>query len=96
VIVVNTNPMELFCMAGEKEAKISEYGCSQNDLPPSVLVTGDDGDWLLDLFDFEYVDKSTIMVEASERDGILPFASHGHYHHTHLTHINVSLFSFSG
>jgi hypothetical protein len=65
VIVINTNPMELFCMAGDKEITASSDGCSQMDYPPSVLVTGYDGDWLLDLFEHEKINMSEITATVS-------------------------------
>lgn len=70
VIVINSNPVELFCMAGDKEATTSVEGCSQMDLPPSVLITGHDGDWLLDLIDHEKIDLSslTATVKISKAD----------------------------
>lgn len=65
VIVINTIPDELFCMAGDKEISTSPDGCSQMDFPPSVLVTGHDGDWLLDLFEWEKQDLSAITATVS-------------------------------
>ncbi|KAL3769360.1 hypothetical protein ACHAWO_001557 [Cyclotella atomus] len=65
VIVINTIPVELFCMAGDKEISMSPDGCSQMDFPPSVLVTGHDGDWLLDLFEWEKQDLSAITATVS-------------------------------
>lgn len=52
-------------MAGDKEITTSADGCSQMDYPPSVLVTGHDGDWLLDLFEFEKIDTSEITATVS-------------------------------
>lgn len=62
MIVINTNPVELFCMAGDKEVTSSPDGCSQMDLPAAVLVTGHDGDWLLDLVEWEKKDISGITA----------------------------------
>ena len=52
-------------MAGEKEIATSPEGCSQMDLPPSVLITGNDGDWLLNLIEKEKIDVSTITATVS-------------------------------
>eukprot|EP00571_Detonula_confervacea_P007917 CAMPEP_0172332452 /NCGR_PEP_ID=MMETSP1058-20130122/62443_1 /TAXON_ID=83371 /ORGANISM="Detonula confervacea, Strain CCMP 353" /LENGTH=1455 /DNA_ID=CAMNT_0013049737 /DNA_START=662 /DNA_END=5029 /DNA_ORIENTATION=- len=43
IIVINSNPSELFVMAGEKTQPGSNSGCSNDDLPVSVLVSGQDG-----------------------------------------------------
>ncbi|KAL3782540.1 hypothetical protein HJC23_005214 [Cyclotella cryptica] len=60
VIIVNSNPNELFCMAGEKEKPFSADGCSQMDLPPSVLVSGNDGELLMGLLEEEYSEANEI------------------------------------
>ena len=62
VIVINTNPVELFCMAGDRDqdATSSTEGCSQMDLPPSVLISGNDGELLMGIFGDEDLDPSTI------------------------------------
>ena len=52
-------------MAGDKEITTSEDGCSQMDYPPSVLVTGHDGDWLLDLFEYQTFNMSEITATVS-------------------------------
>lgn len=49
VIVINSNPNELFVMAGEKPQPESNNGCSDDDLPVSVLVSGQDGDSIIQL-----------------------------------------------
>ena len=64
-------------MAGEKETTTSAEGCSQMDLPPSVLITGNDGGWLLDSIENEKIDVSTITATVSiskqNDEGIISF-----------------------
>lgn len=45
IIVINSNPHELFVMAGEKPQPGSDYS-PKDDLPVAVLVAGNDGDEL--------------------------------------------------
>lgn len=47
IIVINSNPYELFVMAGEKPQPGSD--CSGDDLPVTVLVSGLDGELILQL-----------------------------------------------
>ena len=65
VIVINSEPMELFCMAGDKRAETSAGGCNQMDLPPSVLITGHDGGILLDAIKYENVDMNSLTATVS-------------------------------
>jgi len=44
IIVINSKPNELFVMAGDKSQSRPEEDCSSDDLPVSVLVSGQDGD----------------------------------------------------
>jgi hypothetical protein len=78
VIIVNSNPNELFCMAGEKDKSFSAEGCSQMDLPPSVLVSGNDGELLTGFLEEE--DSEANMIEAtvnlsrqSKDDDVFPY-----------------------
>ena len=75
VIVINSNPYELFVMAGENTQPGSNV-CSNDDLPVSVLVSGQDGDSIIKLLHDEEskgneVDATILLTR--ERDEWIEF-----------------------
>ncbi|KAL7554973.1 hypothetical protein ACHAWF_018547 [Thalassiosira exigua] len=68
VIVMNSDPYELFVMAGDDRSK---HGCSL-DLPPSVLVSGEDGESITTLLNDEGDVDATILLTANSDPAAYP------------------------
>ena len=74
IIVINSNPHELFVMAGERPQQMFKYGCSKDDyLPVSVLVSGHDGDAIIQLLHDEGNDFEATILLTKDSDGFITF-----------------------
>ena len=79
IIVINSNPDELFVMAGDAPGSSSSVG--DGDLPVSVLVSGQDGEAILQLMQGERskgsepVEATILLTKESEEFLSFPFVT---------------------